>query len=118
MLRRLAAMSVIVTALAGFGAPTAYAGKASPKPACCKPSHCLSQSVQVSKNLSCCRADRPAQAPTTAPATPKALDNMGPLTTLEVVLVSNPQVFRNDQSGKVFHSPPPPLFDLKSSFLI
>jgi hypothetical protein len=111
-------MAVIVTALAGFGASSAYAGKASPKPACCKPAHCLSQGAQISKTLSCCRADRPSETPAATPGVLKAPEGMGPPVAIAAVLVPTPRIVRTDSFQKNLHSTSPPLFELKSSFLI
>jgi hypothetical protein len=48
----------------------------------------------------------------------KAPESLGAPIALSVASVSSPQVIRACTFEKIFHASSPPLFDLKSSFLI
>jgi hypothetical protein len=108
-------MAVILTATAGFGALPAQAKTANPKPACCRPAHCLSYAPQ----MNCCRADSDSPAPT-APVSPVSkAETSAPVAAFITNLpAANVSVHRLDPSFYSSFSTAPPLFSLKSSFLI
>jgi hypothetical protein len=115
MFKRLAALAVILTATAGFGASTAWSETKQPKPACCKPAHCGAQFAKPG----CCRPDADSRPQVPVSPTVKAPETSAPIMTL----VATMDAGKSFVSLEFFPVPSafstaPPLFSLKSSFLI
>ena len=112
-------MVVVLTATAGFGASTAWSGTEQPKPACCRPALCSSPTHCGISKPSCCRPDTGGRPQAPVSPSVKAPETSAPALVFVAKLdVDKASVSHEHLSVPSVFPTAPPIFSLKSSFLI